>query len=93
MRFAEKKNKDIIILTETHCLGSIYTKGLLILLHPSLEGITEVNTDPKGGFVSFKVTPLLLMTGFSVLMPLQGIAPWNRWLGGVSLKDYKLYEK
>ena len=73
--------------------GNSYTKGLLILLHLSLEGITEVNTDPKGGFVSFKVTPLLLMTGFSVLMPLQGIAPWNRWLGGVSLKDYKLYEK
>ena len=25
-------------------------------LHPGLEGVTEVDTDPKGRFVSFKVT-------------------------------------
>ena len=31
------------------------------------------------------------MTGFSVFMPLQGIAPGNSWTGGVSLKDYKIY--
>ena len=31
------------------------------------------------------------MTGFSVFMPLQGIAPRNSWTGGVSLKDYKIY--
>ena len=30
------------------------------------------------------------MTGFSVLMSLLGIVPGNSWLGGVSLKDYKI---
>ena len=87
MSFAEKI-KNIDILTETYInLGPIFfsprdslTKGLLVLLHPSLEGITEVDTDPKGGLVSFKVTPLTLMTEFSVLMPLQSIAPGNSWL-------------
>ena len=33
------------------------------------------------------------MTEFSVLMPLQGIAPGNSWLRGVSLKDYKIIWK
>ena len=28
------------------------------------------------------------MTGFSMFMPLQDIAPGNSWLGGVSLKNY-----
>ena len=67
--------------------GDSHTKGSLVLLHPCLEGITEIDTDPKGGFVSFKVTGLPLMTEFSVFMALQGIAPENSWLGGVSLKD------
>ena len=65
-------------------LGSIFfspvdshTKGSLVLLHPGLEGIIEVDTDPKGGFVPFKLTPLPLMTEFSVFMPLQGISPEN----------------
>ena len=35
---------------------NIHTKGLLGQLHPGLEGVTEVDTDPKGRFVSFKVT-------------------------------------
>ena len=35
--------------------GDSYTKGLLVLLHSGLEGITEVDTDPKGGSVPFKV--------------------------------------
>ena len=29
---------------------------MLSQLHPGLEGVTEVDTDPKGRFVSFKVT-------------------------------------
>ena len=29
---------------------------MLVLLHLDLEGIIEVDTDPKGGFVSFKVS-------------------------------------
>ena len=33
--------------------GDIHTKGMLFLLHLGLEDITEVNTDPKGKFVSF----------------------------------------
>ena len=35
--------------------GNSHTKGLLSQLHPGLEGVTEVDTDPKGRFVSFKV--------------------------------------
>ena len=73
--------------------GDSHTKGSFVLLHPGLEGITEVDTDPKGVFVSFKVTPLPLMTEFSVCMPLQGIATGNSWLGDVSLKDYKIIWK
>ena len=73
--------------------GDSHTKGLLVLLHPSLEGITEVDTNPNMGFVSFKFTPFPLMTEFYVFMPLQGIAPGNSWLGGVSLKDYKIIWK
>ena len=73
--------------------GDSHTKGLLVLLHPGLEAVTEVDTDPKWGFASFKVTLLLLMTEFSVFMLLQGIAPGNSWLGGVSLKDYKIIWK
>ena len=30
---------------------------MLVLLHLGLEGITEADTNPKGRFVSFKVTP------------------------------------
>ena len=115
MSFAEKKHKNISILTETHInhdqihhqihirnywispiffsAENSHTKGLLVLLYPDFEGITEVNTDPKGEFVSFKVTTPPLMTEFSVFMLLQGIAPGNSWLGGVSLKDYKIIWK
>ena len=76
LSFAEKRNKDIDFLIETHInhdqthhirknwLGPIFfcpkdshTKGLLVLFYLSLEGINEVGTDPKGRFVSFKVTP------------------------------------
>ena len=57
--------------------GDSHTKGLLVLIHPSFEGITKADTDPKGRFVSCKVTSLPLMTEFSVFMPLQSIAPRN----------------
>ena len=33
------------------------------------------------------------MTKFSALVPLQGIAPGNSWIGGVFLKDYKIIWK
>ena len=35
--------------------GSSLTKGLIAQLQPGLEGVTEVDTDPKGRFVSFQV--------------------------------------
>ena len=44
---------------------------MLFLLHLSLEGITEVDTDPKGSSVSFKVAP---SNESSLFVPLQGIA-------------------
>ena len=37
-------------------LRDIHTKGLLGQLHPGLEGVTEVDTDPQGRFVSFQIT-------------------------------------
>ena len=47
--------------------GDSPKKGLLILLHHGLEGVNEVDTDPKESFVSFKVT-ISLKTEFSVFM-------------------------
>ena len=58
---------------------------MLFLLHLGLEGITEVDTDPKGWFVSFKVTPSMKV----LFVPLQVIAPENSCLGDAFLKDYK----
>ena len=52
---------------------------MLFLLHLGLEGITEVDTDPKGRFVSFKVTT---SNESSLFVPLQGIAAENSLLGG-----------
>ena len=60
---------------------------MLFLLYLSLEGVTEVDTDAKGRFVSFKVTTL---NESSLLVLLQGIAPENSWLGGAFSKDYKI---
>ena len=47
----------------------IHTKGSLDLLHSGLEGITEVDNDPEGAFVSFKVTALPLVTELCVNLP------------------------
>ena len=76
LQFCRNRNKDVIILTETHInldqiyhirnnwLGAIffspgdnYTKGLFVVLHLSLESVTEVYTFAKGRFLSVKVTP------------------------------------
>ena len=66
-------------------------------MHLVLEGITEVGTDLKGRFVSFKVTRSIdIMSSyneFSVFIALQGIAAGKSLLGGVSLKDYKIIWK
>ena len=70
--------------------GDSHTKGLLVLLHLGLEGVIEVDTDPKGRFVSFKVTP---SNDRVLCVYALGIAPGNSCLEGVSLKDYKIIWK
>ena len=67
--------------------GDSHTKGMLFVLHLGLEGITEVNTDPEGRSVSFKVTT---SNDSSLFVPLRSIAPENSWLGSTFLKDYKI---
>ena len=57
------------------------------MVHLGLEGITEVDADPEGRFVSFRVTTF---NESSLFVPLQGIAPENSRLGGAFLKDYKI---
>ena len=49
----------------------------MLQLNP--EGMTEVDTDPKGRFVSFKVTT---SNESSLFVPLQGIAAENSLPGG-----------
>ena len=67
--------------------GDSHTKGLVVLPPLRLEGVTEVDTDPKRRFVSFKVTP----SNDAVLCVYAlGIAPGNSCQEGVSLKDYKI---
>ena len=68
--------------------GSSHTKGFIAQLHRGLEGVTEVDIDPKGRFVSFKVT--LSNNRVLCFVPLKGIKPESSWLKGVSLKDYKI---
>ena len=70
--------------------GDSHTKGMFFLLHLSLEVVTKVDTDPKGRFVSFKVTT---SNESSLFAPLQGIAPEDSWLGDAFLMDYKIMYK
>ena len=67
-------------------LGDTDTNGMLFLLHLDLEGVTEVDTDLKKRFVSFKVTT---SNEGSLFVPLPSIAPGSSWLGGAFLKYYK----
>ena len=70
--------------------GDNHTKGLLVLLHLGLESVTEVDTDPKERFESFKVTA----SNDKVLCVYAlGKAPRNSCLEGVSLKNYKIIRK
>ena len=70
--------------------GDIHTKGLLVLLHLFLEGVTEVDTDPEGRFVSFHVTH---SNDRVLCVYALGIAPGNSCLEGASLKDCKIIWK
>ena len=65
--------------------GDTHTKGMLFLLHLGLERVTEVDTDPKERFVSFKVTT---SNEGSLLVPLQSIVLESSWLGDALLKYY-----
>ena len=64
---------------------------LLVLIHLGLEDITEVDTDPKENFVSFNVNPS--NDRILYFMSVQGIAPGNSWIRGVSLKNYRIISK
>ena len=70
--------------------GDSHTKGLLVLLHLGLKGVTEVDTDPERRFVSFKVTP---SNDRVLCVYALGIAPGNSYLENFSLKDYKIIWK
>ena len=37
--------------------GDTFSKGLLILLHPGFPDVTEIDSDPNGRFISFKIAP------------------------------------
>ena len=81
-----RKNRLRSIISST---ADSRTKGMFFLLHLSLEGITEVGTDPNERFVSFKVT----LSNDRVLS-LHGIKPESSWLGGGTFwKDYKVIPK
>ena len=67
--------------------GDTHTKGMLFLLHLGLEGITEVDTDPKGRCLSFKV---ITSNESSLFVPLEGMVTEKSWLGDTFSKDYKI---
>ena len=90
-------NHDQILHIRNNWLGHIFfspgdshTKGYLDLLHLGVEGITDVDIDPKRRFVSFKVTPsndcVLRVYDPSGYSTREQVARG----GGVSLKDYKI---
>ena len=67
--------------------GDSHIKGMLFVLYLGLEGITEVDTNPEGRSVSFKVST---SNESSLFVPRRGIAPENSWLASTFLKDYKI---
>ena len=109
VQFHGNRNKDVVILTETHInldqihhirnnwLGIIFfspgdshTNGLLVLLYLGLECVTEVDTDPKGRFMSLKITT---SNDRVLCVYALAITPGHSCLEGVSLKDYKIIWK
>ena len=85
-------NHDHIRHTRNNWLGPIffspgdtYTKGMLFLLHLGLEGVTEVDNDPKERFGSFKVST---SNESSVCAP-SGHSTREQLARGWFLKDYK----
>ena len=68
--------------------GDSHTKGCLSCFIWVLKVSLRLTVIQRGDLCPLRLLPL--MTEFSVFMTLQGIAPGNSWLGGVSLKDYKI---
>ena len=90
--FYRKQNKYMSILTKTHIkhdqILHIRNNWLgPIFLSPG-SGHTKAFIDPKGRFVSFKVT--LSNNRVLCFVPLKDITPESSWLKGVSLKDYEI---
>ena len=57
-------NQDYIHQIRNNWLGPIFyapgntsSKGILVLLHPGFNHVSDIDIDPKGRFVSFKVAP------------------------------------
>ena len=40
-----------------HSPGDPFSKGILVLLHTGFDHVSDIDTDSKGRFVSFKVAP------------------------------------
>ena len=70
---------------------SSHTNGLPVLFHLGLEGITEVSTDPKERFVSFKGRFVSLKWQSSLSLCLFR-EPGNILLGSVRLQCYMLFK-
>ena len=106
LEFCRNQNKVISILTETHInhdqihhirnnwlgsnffsLGDSHTKGCLSCFIWDL----KVDTHPKRRFLFFKFTPSNDRV-LCVYAPSGYSAIWNRWIGGVSMKDYEKWK-
>ena len=72
--------KEIIDWVPSFSLLEIVTQKGCFFCFIWVLKVPEVDTDPKGRFLSFKVTP---SNESSLLVPLQGIAPENSWLGAL----------
>ena len=68
--------------------GYSHTKDCLSWFIQVLKVSLRLKLVQKGGLCLLRLLPL--RTEFSVFILLQGMAPGNCWLGGVSLKDYKI---
>ena len=96
LEFCRNKHKVTSILTQTHInhdqIHHIKNNWrLLVLLDLGLWGITEIDTDPKGGFCFLRLLPM--MTELSVVMPLQDVAPRKSWLEGRFFEGIQNYMK
>ena len=72
--------KEIIDWVPSFSLLEIVTQKECFFCFIWVLKVPEVDTDPKGRFLSFKVT---LSNESSLLVPLKGIAPENSWLGAL----------